>query len=174
MPRIYDGPILLLFLLLLSAIMLMSCERSDSVNRGAQEELEFLEIGIIQGACIENCSIDRFEFPAFRGEAVVVRDAISVTTEILDQSTRYCISYFDKSECSENAFLWEDVNQVELILPCESHENGFLIRASREQGQIELSLDPGPIWLAYADGAVAASEGETPDAIMHLFSCYGD
>jgi len=83
----------------------------------------------------------------------------------------YCLTYFEDRHCGESPLTWSFVKGGHMTFPCSAHSEGYLIEAPRTEYINGEAQDLPSIWLAYANGEIALTEGETPEALGSMFVC---
>lgn len=144
-------------------------------RRSPYDEFTADEQYILRGLCDPDCSFRQIEFTAFSPVVHFRADAFQVHIEPSDPAGfEYCISYFDDQSCGTSPLNWNQISAARLSFPCSTHPEGFLIELRRGEVTEGGGFAHPSYWLAYADGEVAATEGETSEALGSMFVCSGE
>lgn len=145
------------------------CKPGDAYSEFSIEEQYYL-----RGLCEPDCSPGYWSFSATSPRRQFTATAISVSITPDHDGFAYCMTYFDEQVCGESDLDWNQIAAGALSFPCGDHTSGYLIEASRGDFAEEGGFTLPSYWLAYADGHVAAAEGDAVDELMPMFRCSGN
>jgi len=158
------------------AVVLALCISQVACTKpSSSPDHELHESMIIESGCISDCNDTHMLFYA---DNIDESDSIvGVELSVAPNDTvgfDYCLTYFNDQSCGESQLTWSSVLGGHLTFPCGDPNTGYLIEALRAEYAGGEARDLPSIWLAYANGEIAAIEGETPEAVSSMFVCSGE
>jgi len=155
------------------AVVLALCISQVACTKpSSSPDHELHESMIIESGCISDCNDTHMLFYADNideSDSIVGVELSVALNETVGFS--YCLTYFEDRHCGESPLTWSFVKGGHMTFPCSAHSEGYLIEAPRTEYINGEAQDLPSIWLAYANGEIALTEGETPEALGSMFVC---